>query len=140
MVLEVAERRLREQGLDGLNITGVAEEAGISHATVLHHFGSVAGMRNALADKMILALISDMAEAMSSRVPPQELIQNLFVTLAEGRHSTLIAWRAIENRQGPTDPNLVADLFGRMLGSARETLDVSDESDARQLEKWKGNQ
>ncbi len=55
IILEVAAKRLREHGLEGLNITGVAEEAGISHATLIHHFGSSGGMRDALADKMTLA-------------------------------------------------------------------------------------
>ena len=60
LILEVAARRLREYGLDGLNITGVAEEAGISHATLIHHFGSSGGMREALVDKMTLDLMSDL--------------------------------------------------------------------------------
>ena len=65
----MAARRLREHGLEGLNITGVAEEAGISHATLLHHFGSSGGMRDALAEKMTYDLIRDLLAAMDAKVP-----------------------------------------------------------------------
>ena len=62
-ILDVAAKRLHEYGLEGLNITGVAEEAGISHATLIHHFGSSGGMRDALADKMTADLIQDLMAA-----------------------------------------------------------------------------
>ena len=48
-VLQVAASRLQRYGLEGLNIVGVAEEVGISHATLIHHFGSSEGMRQALS-------------------------------------------------------------------------------------------
>lgn len=87
-ILEAAERRLREHGLEGLNVTAVAQEAGISHATLLHHFGSVDGMREALADQMFLSLIKDIVDAVGAREPPDKVTQRLFKTLSEGGHAT----------------------------------------------------
>ncbi len=132
IILEVAAKRLREHGLDGLNITGVAEEAGISHATLIHHFGSVAGMRDALADKLILSLVRDIVEAVSARVPPTELTHTLFDTLAKGGHAKLLAWRAVESPRGPEDLGPVAELFGRLLEKTKEMIDVDTDADARQ--------
>jgi AcrR family transcriptional regulator len=133
IILEVAAKRLREQGLEGLNITGVAEEAGISHATLIHHFGSVGGMRDALADKMILALVRDIVDALGSRVPPSELTQHLFDTLSEGGHAKLLAWRAVERESKRGDLAPVAELFSRLLESSREVIDVDNDADLRQM-------
>jgi len=44
-----AKARLRDHGLDGLNVVDVAADCGRSHATVIHHFGNTAGMRRAAA-------------------------------------------------------------------------------------------
>ena len=43
-ILEVARQRLGEHGLDGLNVVDVARDTGISHATLIHHFGTADGM------------------------------------------------------------------------------------------------
>ena len=133
IILEVAANRLRRHGLEGLNITGVAEEAGISHATLIHHFGSSGGMRDALADKMSLALIRDLVEALDARVPSSELIQNVFDALASGGHAKLLAWRAVEGSGGPADTTEVAELFKRLLTAIREVLDVETDAQARQM-------
>lgn len=132
VILEVAAKRLREHGLEGLNITGVAEEAGISHATLIHHFGSSGGMRDALVDKMTLALIRDLVEALDAHVPPRELIKNVFDALAAGGHAKLIAWRAVEG-SGEPDMSAVAELFERLLRKTREVLDADTETEVRHL-------
>lgn len=121
LILDVAARRLRGQGLEGLNITGVAEEAGISHATLIHHFGSSGGMREALADKMTRDLIEDLVEAFDARVAPVELTRNVFSALAEGGHARLLAWRAVEGR-GSQDVTAVATLFDRLLDTTQKAL------------------
>ena len=133
IILEVAAKRLREHGLEGLNITGVAEEAGISHATLIHHFGSSGGMRDALADKMTLALIRDLVEALDAHVPPSELIQNVFDALASGGHAKLLAWRAVEGTGEPHDTSEVAELFKRLLRATHDVLDVETDGQARQI-------
>ena len=67
LILDIAQRRLASHGLDGLNIADIAAEAGMSHGTLLHHFGSSDGMRKALADRMgqrlleqVLAISADL--------------------------------------------------------------------------------
>jgi AcrR family transcriptional regulator len=133
LILDVAAERLREHGLEGLNITGVAAEAGISHATLIHHFGSVGGMRDELADKMTLALVRDLVEALDAQVPPETLIGNLFDALAAGGHAKLLAWRAIEGSDKPNDMNAVSELFSRLLRTTREVLGVDTDAQVRQV-------
>ena len=40
LILDAAERQLAEVGPAGLRLQEVAKEVGVSHPTVLHHFGS----------------------------------------------------------------------------------------------------
>ncbi len=97
LILNTAERRLREMGLMGLNIVGVAKDAGMSHATLIHHFGSTEGMRSALADHMTRHLIEDVMRALDQDVPPKQLFEDLFRTLSSGGHAKLLAWLAVED-------------------------------------------
>ncbi len=131
IILEVAARRLRDEGLEGLNITGVAEEAGISHATLIHHFGSSGGMRDALADKMTLDLVQDLVAAFDEQVSPSELTRRVFDALAEGGHAKLLAWRAVEG-DGPTgDVTAVTEMFGELLNKTQSALGVDNRLEAQ---------
>ena len=132
LILETAAQRLREFGLEGLNITGVADAAGISHATLIHHFGSSGEMRNALADKMTLDLIQDMVAALRKNVAPSEMIGNVFSALAEGGHAKLLAWRAVETQTKARDLSQVQALFNDLLEISQETLDY-DEQELRNV-------
>ncbi len=123
LILETAAQRLRKYGLEGLNITGVAEDAGISHATLIHHFGSSGEMRDALADKMTFDLIGDLVRAMESpNVSPTELTRNVFAALAEGGHAKLLAWRAIEQSGESRDLTVVRELFDRLLATTQKVV------------------
>ena len=134
LVLQVAARRLREAGLEGLNITGVAEEAGISHATLLHHFGSSSGMRDALADKMTEDLVEDLVAAFDARVPTVELTRNVFAALAEGGHAKLLAWRAVEgDGDGEADLSAVTELFARLMKTTQDALGLEDPKEVQKL-------
>jgi len=133
IILQVAESRLRKHGLEGLNIKGVAEEAGLSHATLIHHFGSSGGMRDALSEKMSVALVGDLTDALGSHVPPGELIQNVFDALASGGHAKLLAWRAVEGHDTHEDNEVVVALFSRLLAATREVLEVETDAQARQM-------
>lgn len=133
LILEVAARRLREHGLEGLNITGVAEEAGISHATLLHHFGSSGEMRGALAQKMTLDLLADLKRAFDSRVPVDELTSNVFDALAEGGHARLIAWRAVEEPAADERAGDMSQAFETLIGSVQRNLEMQTETEVKRV-------
>ncbi len=141
-ILDVAAKRLHDHGLEGLNITGVAEEAGISHATLIHHFGSSGGMRDALADKMTADLIQDLMAAFDAHVPTSQLTRNVFSNLAEGGHAKLVAWRSLEsgdeatddsNSQGTRDLSDTQALFQKLLARAQSALEVKDSAEVRKV-------
>jgi AcrR family transcriptional regulator len=97
VVLEVAERRLAQYGLEGLNIVDVARDAGITHATLLHHFGSTEDMRRELVSHMTTRLLSHVLEALRQpgRAQPAQVLSSLFDELSSGGHAKLLAWLAV---------------------------------------------
>lgn len=132
-ILEVAARRLREQGLEGLNITGVAEDAGLSHATLIHHFGSSGGMRDALADKMTQELVTDLMDAMNAGVDPGNVAKNVFSALAEGGHAKLLAWRAVEGHDDPSNQLVVRELFDKLLTTTQKVIDIDSREELQRI-------
>ncbi len=61
-ILNAAQILLVEQGPQTLKLVEVARAAGISNATVLHYFGTVAELQTALMTKMIEKLVADIIE------------------------------------------------------------------------------
>jgi AcrR family transcriptional regulator len=62
-VLAAAEALLIERGPQALKLADVAAAAGVAHATVLHHFGSIADVQTALMERMIRQLVAQILEA-----------------------------------------------------------------------------
>lgn len=116
LILTTAAARLKDQGLEGLNLTGVAEDAGMSHATIIHHFGSSEEMRRALVSHMTASLLADVLSALQKEVPPVELCENLFRTIVENGHARLLAWLAVDNGNQLASPEAeVQSLFTAVI-------------------------
>lgn len=62
-ILAAAEALLTERGPQALKLTDVAAAAGVSHGTVLHHFGSIADVQTALMERMIRQLVAHILAA-----------------------------------------------------------------------------
>jgi AcrR family transcriptional regulator len=62
-ILTAAEALLLEKGPQALKLTDVAAKAGIAHATVLHHFGTIGEVQAALMERMIRQLVAQVQEA-----------------------------------------------------------------------------
>jgi AcrR family transcriptional regulator len=55
-ILAAAEALLVEKGPQAIKLADVAKAAGVVHANVIHHFGSIAGVETALMERMIRQL------------------------------------------------------------------------------------
>ncbi len=66
VILDAAQARLGQYGISGLNIVDVARDAGMSHATLIHHFGNTNDMRRALVHHMTDRLLRDMISVLRS--------------------------------------------------------------------------
>lgn len=117
LILSVASRRLAEYGLAGINIADVAAESGISHATLLHHFGSAAGMQHALMQDMEDTLLRDIITALSQPDPDTAAVcDRLFKTLATEGNARLLAWTAATAQEREVNTTH-ADLFATVVRS-----------------------
>ena len=130
-ILAVARTRLLEHGIDGLKIADVARDLRMSHATLLHHFGSSEGMRTALITRMgadvLTELLATMDGAQASEDQRARWLSTTFATLAEARHGQLFAWLALQPGQASavSDDQIVAptaNLFGELLGRMQKVM------------------
>lgn len=125
-ILGAAENRLQKLGLEGLNVVGVAEDAGLSHASVIHHFGNTAGMRKALAERMTEALLRDLVGALKNNTEPQKILAALFHAMIGGGHAKLFAWRALNESESELPDAAVQRLFKELMRRTGERFDEDD--------------
>lgn len=65
-ILEAAKRLLAEKGFSAVTLEAIAAEAGVNKAATRYHFGSKAGLLEALVDEIVLDECASMAHEMSS--------------------------------------------------------------------------
>ncbi|WP_454759712.1 TetR/AcrR family transcriptional regulator [Caulobacter segnis] len=63
-ILAAAEVLLVEHGPQAIKLADVAKAAGVVHANVIHHFGSIAGVETALMERMIRQLTDKVLAAL----------------------------------------------------------------------------
>ena len=131
LILETAAKRLSQFGLEGLNISGVSKAAGMSHATVIHHFGSTAAMKEALLQQMTNELLSDVVLALKDDISGDEILSRLFAMLSQDGHGRLLAWLALENQEIDVFPrkNNTSELFKSIIRVISHSTD--SETDAK---------
>ena len=135
LILQVAAERLAAHGLAGLSIAGVAKAAGMSHATVIHHFGSTGAMREALLARMTDDLLADVVSALDHQEPADRLLERLFGMLSRDGHGRLLAWLALDHQEQQDSSVQVADnRTGELFNSIVQAIAArqGSESDARQ--------
>ncbi|WP_395396161.1 TetR/AcrR family transcriptional regulator (plasmid) [Novosphingobium sp. BL-8A] len=88
-ILDAAERTTRN-GPAGMRLQDIAREAGVSHPTILHHFGSREGLLDALNARAIRQLTRDLSGAMASAQSGRESVARTFATYRDGVAQRLI--------------------------------------------------
>ena len=131
LILGVAAERLAKMGLDGLNISGVAKAAGMSHATVIHHFGSTAAMREALLAEMTRELLADVISALDHHESTELVLDRLFKTLSQDGHGKLLAWLSLEAPVAFRPEGGTVGLFSNIIDTIAE--ESGDRSHAKHL-------
>jgi AcrR family transcriptional regulator len=112
-ILAATEKRLIEGGPEALRLQEVAAEVGISHSTVLHHFGSREQLLDEFADHSLGLLQSDLLCIFQRNVPAphesyeervertSELLENVSRVLNDRGYARLLAWLILANRELP---------------------------------------
>jgi AcrR family transcriptional regulator len=98
-ILDAAERILVASGPDGIRLQEVAADVGVSHPTVLHHFGSREGLVEAVVARALESLHAGLLEAVraSPKGPDKvaALLDSVFDTMAKGGHARAFLWLAL---------------------------------------------
>jgi AcrR family transcriptional regulator len=110
--LEAARRLLIEHGPQAVTLKAVAAEVGKTHANLLHHFGSAAGLQSALAALISERVCTGIAEAvMKSRqgeVDPIEIVDRTFDAFGREGAGALAAWMILSGNRDALNPVLDA--------------------------------
>lgn len=119
-ILDAAQLRVAQEGPAGLRLQQVAADAGMSHPTVLHHFGSREGLLRAVSARTVETMRTAMLGAVASGFNTR-LVPAVFEAFRGGLAQQLI-WLAQSEalRDADTGPfeDLVEALYARRLVGA----------------------
>jgi AcrR family transcriptional regulator len=118
LILDAAEKRLREGGPEAIRLQDIARDVGISHPAILHHFASRDGLSQALERRAMERLEAELVEALSSQ-PARgdtavDLIERAFATLGDAGHARMLAWRVLQAAR--PEPNAEQTLLRELAG------------------------
>lgn len=99
-ILDAAERLLIASGPAGIRLQEVAAEVGVSHPTVLHHFGSREALVKEVCERRYAAIRSDVVAAIeASSGGAQQLgavLESVYQALVAHGHGRAVFWLALE--------------------------------------------
>jgi AcrR family transcriptional regulator len=99
LILDAAEKRLREGGPEAIRLQDIARDVGISHPAILHHFSSRDGLTRALEHRAMRRLESELVEMLSAPTRGEtavDVIERAFATLGDAGHARMLAWRVLQ--------------------------------------------
>ena len=119
--LEAARGLLIEAGPQAVTLKAVAERIGRTHANVLHHFGSAAGLQQALAEHLTESVCRAIAQAVAATRAgvgsPREVVDLIFDAFGREGGGALAGWMLASGNEDALDPivetihRLVDELF-----------------------------
>jgi AcrR family transcriptional regulator len=108
--LEAARDLLLEAGPQAVTLKAVAARVGRTHANLLHHFGSAAGLQSELAghiSRQVTARIADAVErARSGEADTREIVDGTFDVFGPGGAGALAAWMILSGNRDALNPIL----------------------------------
>lgn len=119
-------------GPNAVTLAAVAGEIGVTHANLIHHFGSAAGLQSALMGSMV-ADLSDALDAAVARLrtdegAPLELINAVFDAFSTGGAGRLAAWIALSGDLSHLEP--VREAVQNLVVAIQEKLGLGgDQTD-----------
>ncbi len=105
LILDAAEASMKAGGPASLRLQDVARAAGVSHPTILHHFGSREGLVRALNLRSLEALTAGVIERMRDARSGDEGIRRTFEAYRDGLAQRTI-WLLQSQEQMPASANV----------------------------------
>ena len=110
--LEAARRLLIESGPQAVTLKAVAAAIGKTHANLLHHFGSAAGLQSALAALITGRVVAGIEEAVvrarAKEADPIEIVDRVFDAFGREGAGALAAWMILSGNRDALNPVLDA--------------------------------
>jgi AcrR family transcriptional regulator len=111
-ILDAAERQLVVAGPSGIRLQEVAAHAGVSHPTVLHHFGTREGLVKAVITRSLASVNARLVDAISrstgDTAQVAAMLDGVFDALANGGRARVVMWLALEGQRIEADARLSA--------------------------------
>lgn len=115
--LEAARLILIEMGPQAVTLKAVASRVDRTHANLLHHFGSAAGLQKALAAYLADTVCDTIGRKMAESAPGErnvrEIVDLAFDAFGSGGAGALSTWMAATGNEGALDP--VIDAIHRLI-------------------------
>lgn len=118
LILKAAQTRLKAVGPEGLQVKEIAAIAGVTHSTILHHFGSAEDLRVALAENMVEKLLDDILRVMDAgeTVFPEDhsVLFRVFEVLTDDGNARLLAWTMLRGADLRAGEDTLMALFDKI--------------------------
>lgn len=99
-------------GPQAVTLKAVAAKVGKSHANLLHHFGSAAGLQAALAEDIAASVTRGIAEAVHrtrrGEADPREIVDLTFDAFGAQGAGALASWMILTGNTGALQPIMAA--------------------------------
>jgi AcrR family transcriptional regulator len=129
--IAAARALLIEAGPQAVTLKAVSARVGRTHANLLHHFGSAAGLQKALAEHLASAICAKIGETVigtrSGVAAPRDVVDLIFDAFDREGGGALASWMLLSGNEGALDPivdaihDLVEDLHDFGSDAMRET-------------------
>ncbi|WP_375393404.1 TetR/AcrR family transcriptional regulator [uncultured Sphingomonas sp.] len=110
--LDAARSLLVEHGPQAVTLKAVAARIGRTHANLLHHFGSAAGLQKALIARMAQGIVGTIGAAVlrtrAGDQDPGEVVDLTFDAFGRGGAGALASWMILSGNEDALDPILTA--------------------------------
>ena len=120
-----ARQLLRDEGVAAVTLKAVAAKIGRTHANLLHHFGSAAGLHRALAEDIAATVSASISEAIGKRrrgeASERDVVDAMFDAFHAERVGELIGWVALTRQREALEP--VIDTVRSIVEDFRESGD-----------------
>jgi AcrR family transcriptional regulator len=108
--LRAARKLLIDQGPQAVTLKAVAAEIGRTHANLLHHFGSAAGLQGALAKSIADSVNGSIAEAVerarAGETDARVIVDQCFDAFGREGAGALAAWMILSGNRDALNPIL----------------------------------
>lgn len=133
--LAAARDLLLTGGPKAVTLSNVGKAVGMTHANVIHHFGSAAELQSALMSSMVADLAQAIDEAVahvrSDAAAPRQLVDIVFDAFENGGAGMLAAWMALSQETSYLDP--VSDTVKALVKAIEERAQVDNDAAHRRV-------